>query len=462
MKKNNIFKVVCVALLIAVILTWILPTTYYNGSLVDNGRIQIGIVDLFNYLTAIVSYFGYIPLYILAVGGFYGVLYQTNGYRNLLDKMVKTYKGNEWIFLTIVMIVFAVITSVTGLSLGLFFLFPFVITTILLMGYSKITALLTTVGSICIGLLGTSYSITELEVINSYLELSPSSELVTKLILLVVGLILLIVNTLLYARKHKIDEPRKGFLYPETSNPKAKTWPIVLVLDVALIVMILSHISWSGVFEVTLFDDLLESMNKVTIGDFAIFEKLFGGLTSFGNWQVTDLINVVLVSTGFVALLGKVKFNDMLNGFGAGAKRALRPAFVTSLLYLLIFVSAYHPYVLTITEPILSLTDGFNVVTMSGAAFISHLFNVELYYSASSLITYIVATFTDTTVYGIIAVIWQATYGFAMLFVPTSAILVLGLSYLNVSYFKWLKAIWKLILELLVVLLVIFLILVMI
>ena len=205
MKKNNIFKVVCVAILIAVILTWVLPSTYFGSAVVDNGRLQIGFTDFFNYLTAIVSYFGYVPLYILAVGGFYGVLYQTNGYRNLLDKLVKTYKGNEWIFLTIVMIVFAVITSVTGLSLGLFFLFPFVITTILLMGYSKITALLTTVGSICIGFLGTSYSIGEVSAINTYLNLTPSSELVTKLVLLVVGLVILIVNVLLYAKKHRID-----------------------------------------------------------------------------------------------------------------------------------------------------------------------------------------------------------------------------------------------------------------
>jgi uncharacterized ion transporter superfamily protein YfcC len=177
---------------------------------------------------------------------------------------------------------------------------------------------------------------------------------------------------------------------------------------------------------------------------------------------MTDLINVVLVATGAVALLGKVKFSDMLNGFGAGAKRALRPAFVTSLLYVLIFVSAYHPYVLTITKPVLDLTESFNVVTMSAAAFISHIFNVELYYSASSVMPYIASVITDANVYGVIAIIWQATFGFAMLFIPTSTILVLGLSYLNVSYFKWLKAIWKLVLELLVVLLAIFLILVLI
>ena len=462
MKKNNIFKVVCVTLLIAVILTWILPSTYYGTSLVDNGRLQIGIVDLFNYITAIVSYFGYVPLYILAVGGFYGVLYQTNGYRNLLDKVVNTYKGNEWIFLTIVMIVFSVITSVCGLSLGLFFLFPFIITVILLMGYSKTTALLATVGSVCIGFLGTTYSITETAAIHNALKLSASADIVTKLVLLVVGLVILIVNVLVYAKKHKIDEPRKGFLYPETKNPNTKTWPIILVFDLTLLVMILASISWSGVFEITFFDDLLKSLNKVTISDFPIFTKLMGNITSFGNWQMTDLINLVLVATVFVSVLGKVKFNDMLNGFGAGAKAVLRPAFVTSLIYLLIFVAAYHPYVLTITEPILSLTKSFNVVTMSGAALISHLFNVELYYSANSLMPYIVGTFTDTGVYGVIAIIWQATYGLAMLFVPTSAMLVLGLSYLNVSYFRWLKAIWKIVLELLVVLLAIFLILVMI
>ena len=189
MKKHNIFKVVCIAILIAVLLTWIVPSSYYYGGVIDNGKAQMGIFDLFSYLGSIVSYFGYVPLYILAVGGFYGVLYKTNGYRNLLNKLVDKYEGSEWIFLTIVMILFAVVTSVSGLSLGLFFLFPFVITTILLMGYSKITALLTTVGSVCIGLIGTSYSLTEMAVVNEYLGLSAASELIVKLVILVVGLI---------------------------------------------------------------------------------------------------------------------------------------------------------------------------------------------------------------------------------------------------------------------------------
>ena len=462
MKKNNIFKVVCITIFIAVLLTWIVPSSYYNNGLVDNGLNQVGLFDLFGYLTAIVSYFGYVPLYILAVGGFYGVLYQANGYRNLLDKIVNKYKGHEWIFLTIVMILFAVITSVAGLSLGLFFLFPFVITTILLMGYSKITALLTTVGSICIGLIGTTYSVTDISIVNSYLSLSASSEIITKLIILVIGLIILIINTLFYAKKHRINNPRKGFLYPESINEKAKTWPIIFVFDLVLLIMILSFISWEGAFGVKLFDDVLNSVNNFKIGEFAIGSKLLGGVSSLGNWQLTDLITLVILATGFVSLLCKVKFDDMVKGFGNGARKALRPAFITTIVYVLVFISAYHPVTLTIVEPILSLTDSFNVVTTSAAASISHLLNVELYYSTNSIMGYITSTFTDTTVYGLIGVIWQATYGFVMLFAPTSAILVAGLSYLNVSYFKWLKAIWKVLLQLLIVLLAVFLIIFMI
>lgn len=463
MKKHNIFKVVSITLLVAVLLTWVLESTYYSGEVVNNGKLQVGIFDLFSYFSAILSYFGYIPLYILAVGGFYGVLYKTNGYRNLLDKIVDKYNGNEWIFLTIVMILFAIVTSIAGLSLGLFFMFPFVITVILLMGYSKITALLTTVGSICVGLIGTTYSVTEVSVLNSYLSLPASSEIVTKIILLVIGLVLLIVNTLLYARKHRIYSPRKGFLYPESTNEHAKTWPIVLVFDVVLLIMILSFMSWNGAFEITLFDEILDSVNKFEVNKFPIFSKILGSsISAFGNWTLSELTILLVLASGAVAFLTRVSFNDMIKGFGAGARKALKPAFMVSIIYVLVFVSAYHPYTLTITKPILDLTKTLNVVTMSAAASVSHLFNVELYYSASSILSYVTAVFTDTSVYGVIAIIWQATYGLVMLFVPTSAILVAGLSYLNVSYFKWLKAIWKLLLQLIVALLVVFLILVMI
>ena len=48
MKKHNTFKVVLITLLVLMLLTWILPAAYYSGSYVDQGRVQMGLFDLFN------------------------------------------------------------------------------------------------------------------------------------------------------------------------------------------------------------------------------------------------------------------------------------------------------------------------------------------------------------------------------------------------------------------------------
>jgi uncharacterized ion transporter superfamily protein YfcC len=43
----------------------------------------------------------------------------------------------------------------------------------------------------------------------------------------------------------------------------------------------------------------------------------------------------------------------------------------------------------------------------------------------------------------LLVLIQQAMYGIAMLIIPTGAILLAGLSYLEVGYTKWVKNIWK-------------------
>src|SRR5699024_9348687 len=124
MKKHNIFKVVLITILVLVLLTWILPAAYYSGSYIDQGRVQMGIFDLFNYPVTAISYFGYIAMYVLIVGGFYGVLNKIGAYRTMLDKLVSKFKGKEVVVLSIIMVLIALLTSVCGLQLGLIIFFP--------------------------------------------------------------------------------------------------------------------------------------------------------------------------------------------------------------------------------------------------------------------------------------------------------------------------------------------------
>lgn len=198
--KNNIVKVVLVTMLAFMVLTWILPAAYYSGEYIDQGRTQMGLFDLFNYPLTALSYFGYISLFVLMVGGFYGILHKIPAYRSFLDKIVSITKGKEGIALVSMIVLLAVITSVCGLQLGLILFFPMLASVILLMGYDKIVVALTLVGSTMIGVAGTTYGYSNVNILNSVFGLEMSDNVFVKVVILLAGLVLLIFNTLMYAK----------------------------------------------------------------------------------------------------------------------------------------------------------------------------------------------------------------------------------------------------------------------
>ena len=148
MKKHNILKVILLSILVVVICTWIFPSaTYSQYGFQVGDRAQVGLFDVFSDFTNGVLYnFPYVIMIVLATGIFYGVSYKIPAYRILLDKIVEKFKKRESIFLALSMILIAAIVSVSGLSLGMIFIFPLIISLILLMGYNKLVAASVTVG----------------------------------------------------------------------------------------------------------------------------------------------------------------------------------------------------------------------------------------------------------------------------------------------------------------------------
>lgn len=201
MKKHNTVKVVLVTLLLFMILTWIFPAAYYSSEYIDQGRIQMGLFDLFNYPLTSLSYFGYIALFIVLVGGFYGILYKIPAYRSFLDKIIAKVSGKEKIVLAIMMIILAVVTSICGLQIGLAIFVPFIVSLVLLIGYDKIVAALTVVGSIIVGLAGTTYAYSNISILLSTLGLKLEYEIGVRVVILLVGLVILIFNTLMYIKR---------------------------------------------------------------------------------------------------------------------------------------------------------------------------------------------------------------------------------------------------------------------
>ena len=202
MKKHNTFKVVLGTLLVFAILSWIIPAAVFQGTLQDQGRVQVGLFDVFNYSLTSLSYFGHYALYVIFVGGLYGVLNKIPAYRNLLDAMVKKVYGKEKIVLSVIMVLFAIIVSVYGIEIEMLLFVPFLVSFILMMGFDKMVAALAVAGSSLVGITGYTYAYGKLSVLLQLLGLDIASDVYVKAMILLVGLVLLIFNTLLYISKN--------------------------------------------------------------------------------------------------------------------------------------------------------------------------------------------------------------------------------------------------------------------
>lgn len=524
MRRHNIFKVVLITLLVFMLLTWILPAASYQGTFNSEGRVQMGLFDLFNYPLVSLQYFGYIALFILVVGGFYGILYKIPAYRNWLDRIVEALRGNEKLFLVVMMVVLAVLTSTCGVQLALFIFFPLIGALILLLGYDKIVVALTLVGSTLVGMIGTTSAYSNVSLLANNLAVELSKNMGTKVCLLVIGLVGLILTTLLYIKKNSVvgsskvaakrTSPVKSEVKKTSSSTKKTTtrkttktgskktgskkgtkkksknsnkalamskdvivvkdvedrevnyvpspvegkhsiWPLVLTFFITVIIFILAYIPWNDAFGVEAFTKATEGVTGFKVFGFNLFGKLLGSVNAFGTWTINDLAFVLGFIVCFLALVYKVKFDDVVDGFLDGIKKALAPAIMAIFVYVGLVIVTYHPFQLTIYKFILGWAKSFNIFTTTLATMLASLFNADPAYAFNALVPYFMGVVTKAGVYGRAWILFQSVYGITMLFVPTSLILVTVLSFLKIGFGRWLKVIWKFVVGLLLIVLLI-------
>ena len=468
MKKHNLLKVVLISIVVALLMTWVFTTTsiqydtYGQIQVYEGTYQQLGLLDLFTYPSLTIYYFSTLFIFVIATGAFYGVLSKTNAYRNLLDKIVRGFKGKEWLFLSLTIILIAGITSLTGLNYAMLFVFPMAISIILLMGYNKLVAASCTAGSLLVGIMGTTYGYENVASLLDTLGVSISTEMTTKVIILVIGLILLIFHVLYYGGKTRNTVDLVEDYVPKATEKKRSVWPLAIIFDVTLIVMGLAFVPWESAFGITVFNDIATWVQEYTLFNFPILSKLLGTILPYGQWTTLtttpffSLAAVVLIGTGLIGLCYRIKWDEFLDGFLGGMKKALGPAALMTFIYTVLLIMTFHPVQLTIYKAILGLSNGFNIVTIGIVSVLSSLFNVDMLYAAQSTVPYLMTIFTDATYYPLMAILFQSLYGVTMLIAPTSVILMGTLAYLKVPYGEWLKHIWKLFVALFVLLFIIF------
>lgn len=222
MKKHNILKIVLLSVLVAVLCTWIFPSTDFQNGLIVGERNQLGIFDLFAYVIEVIRNFPYVIMMVLVTGMFYGVAYRIPAYRILLDKLVKLFTGKETTFLVVAMLLISAIVSVTGLTLGIIFVFPFIISVVLLMGYNKLVAASVTVGSTIVGILGTTFGSGTNSYIDMVLGTTVQGEMISKIIIYIIALVILSYYVIRYANKTRNNTDKVLEFVPADIKVKAE------------------------------------------------------------------------------------------------------------------------------------------------------------------------------------------------------------------------------------------------
>ena len=473
MKKHSLLKILGIILLLIVIVTYCVAGRSGEITYLGLGDVAVNYIQSF-------YYFFDTALFVMVVGGFYGILNKTGAYKKLLDNIVSKVKKHSKIFIFGIIVLFALVSSLTGISIPLFIFVPFVVSIILLLGYDKLVAMVSTIGSILVGFIGgifvtfrdpNSYYSVYYTTFEEFVGADKFSNWIFQLVLLILGVALLI----FYVNRHIKNVEKKKVKYDLSDNSDVlitevkgnykdiKTWPLIVIFALIAILLILGLLPFASLFNLSIFNDFHTWLTGLKIGEFAVFNSIISAnFTAFGEWASLGTYTMAMIMLAIFVIIIKfiyhIKFNDLIDDFVSGVKKMVPIAALVTLAYAVLVCSYNNGFTETLINNITDAVGGFNIVVDALITMVGSLLHTDLYYAAAGVFTPLISAITDESVYQLLALTFQSFYGLTMLIGPTSILLIIGLRYLDIPYTTWIKFIWRFVLGLFLIIFVVLLI----
>ncbi len=432
MKKYNVFKVLSIAILVTILLSFLIPSTTFDGyGSVTKGNINpVGFIDTFANSITSFSVFLNAFVFILCIGIFYGVLHKTGKYDNVITNTAAKFEKNKTVFVVISILTFGIMSAILGNIYPMLILVPAFIGILRKLGYDRLSSISSTIGAIILGSAGslfTNYS-------NQILGTTVTDNILVKVIMIIISLVSLIVFTLVFAKKPENTKLEKKIIKNSTH--------ISVIFDIILVFIILGMIPWNSYFGFEGFSKFYETLTKFEVFGVSPFKALVTAtMAAFGEWTLFDLSVVVLIASLIIALINKVKMDDLFETIAASLKKTLPYALIViiaNIVLVNIYTSGlFYTIIVSASELKDKLFSGTLVSALSAFAYPDYMYASQ--FSLSSF----TAVVTDTKFLVILAVIFQAVYSVFLLISPTSILVLLGLQYTGVSFKEWLKYICK-------------------
>ena len=458
------YTILFALIVLAAIATWIVPAGTYNVNaegnplpgtyhevdqkpsriLVDSVTAPInglyGIEDEtgnINYYNS-GSLFGAIDvaLFIIVIGGFLGVTMKTGAIQAGIGSLVRRLEGRERLMIPVLMGVFALGGTTYGMAEESLAFYALVITVLIAAGYDALTGAAVLLLGCGIGVLGSTINPFATGIASGFAGVSISDGLVSRLIILIVGLAIGIWFVLRYADRIRRD-PSKSVVYDLKAANEARfraesedggavvltgTHKAILVLfGLAFGVMMYGVIPW---------EDL-------------------GVPFPTWWWWFPEMTASFLVFAVVIGLVARMSEGELTGTFVDGSRELLGVALIIGIARGITVIMNNGE----ITDTVLHWTElAVDDVGQTSFAVVMFLLFLPLSFlipSSSGLATVAMpimaplATFVDVPE-ELVVTAYQSASGLMNLFIPTSAVVMGGLAIARVPYDRYLRWVWPL------------------
>lgn len=452
-KKNDKFIIIGIMMLVFLVFSWFIDVNIFDetGTLLELERNYGGLYNVVNLIYSSLLREIDAVIYLFVIGGAYGVLSNTKGYRKIVDKVVNFIKGKEIIAFAVVTLLMGIYTSVTYEILSLFVVIPFIISVFLRAKCDKITAVSAAIGGLFIGYIGQTFGTYAFVDLHDATSVGYGDFMWQKIVMFIAAYALYNLFAILHMKKKGKKSQMKSDLYcPEVLEEKkvpkrkrTKAWPTAIILSVVLILMLLAHIPWSESFGVSIFAEIHSAFEELfVINGVPLLSTIVGAeMVSLGNWSDLSYASFLIgISTIIVALVNKVSVSEFTEDFGKGMKKISKVVLIYVLVTSLLYFYANYAWPASIVNSLYG-NESFNVFTLFIGSFLNIIFCIDPGYSGAVYGPFLTYAFADNITAA--AALWRISGAIALTIVPTSMILLCGLTYADISYKKWFKYIWK-------------------
>ena len=376
-----------------------------------------------------------VALFIIVIGGFLGVTMRTGAIQTGIGRLVARLRGRERWMIPILMMVFALGGSTYGMAEESLAFYTLVIAVMIAAGYDALTGAAIVLLGCGIGTLGSTINPFATGIASGFAGVSISEGLLSRLIILVVGLGVGIFFVMRYAERVKADPTRSAVRDMRVANE--------------------AHFSVQGHTD----EAVMTTRDKVILTVFGLaFVIMMYGVIPWQDmgigiptlwWWFPEMTALFILFSVIIGLIGRLSETDLTDSFVNGARDLLGVALIIGIARGITVVMNNGGITDTVLHWAEQAVEGLGPVAFVIVVFLIFLPLSFLIPSSSGLATVSMPILAPLAAFvsveaDLIVTAFQSASGLMNLFIPTSAVVMGGLAIARVPYGTYLRWVWPL------------------